>query len=177
MKSHATLKPVAVLMLVGLMAVLPARQGMAETVQDDLAILRSTLHADRTALVAEAMQLSEEEGKAFWPLYREYQVNLDKANDGLVKLVLEFVDLYPDVPEERAAQMLKAYSVFEKNRVDIRMDYLKKFAKTLTTVKALRLAQVENRLDLMIRLQLANTLPVVPVKAEPQAPAASPTQK
>ena len=122
------------------------------------------MKADRTAVVAEIMQLSEEEGKAFWPLYREYRAAMDVVNDGLMKLILEYSDVYPNVPEDRAEKMLRDYSAFEKKCVDTRAAYLKKFARIITPVKAMRLAQVENRLDLTVRMQLAGIIPLVSAK-------------
>jgi hypothetical protein len=145
----------------GVLAVASPVSAAEPSIQDQIAVLRASLKADRVAVVAEAMQFTEEEGKAFWPIYREYAAALDKVNDGLVKLVLEFADVYPNGPEERAGKMLKDYIAFEKKHADTRATYLEKFAKTLTSAKALRLAQVEKRLDLMLRLELASGLPLM----------------
>jgi hypothetical protein len=166
MTSKCYLLTAASLVLACVLAVLPAPGGAAETVLDDIAVLRATLKADRTVVVAEAMQLTEEEGKAFWPLYREYRAVMDTVHDGLVKLVLEYADIYPNVPEDQARQMLKDYNALETKRLDTRVAYLKRFAKTITSAKALRLAQVENRLDLGLRLQLAGVIPLVPAQAK-----------
>jgi hypothetical protein len=174
MKAKVVFHLVAALIMVGVMAVVPAQPAMAEGVQDEIAVLRDSLKADRTVMVAEAMQLSEADGAVFWPIYRAYRADLDKVNDGLIKLVLEYADVYPNVPEERAGQLLKGYLALERKLVDTRADYLKKIAKSLTAAKALRLAQVENRLDLMIRLQLAGAVPLVPAKEKQADPAVSP---
>jgi hypothetical protein len=40
--------------------------------------------------------------------------------------------------------------------------HLKKFTKVLPKSKALRFSQLENRLDLAMRLQLASVIPLVP---------------
>lgn len=150
--------------------VAPAWCGAAPNAADELALFRETLKVDRMVLVAEVMKLTEEEGKAFWPLYREYRAAQEKVGDGLLKLVLEYADAYPNVPEDRAAKMLKEYTTLEKKLVDVRVDYLRKFAKTLTAAKALRLAQIENRLDIVVRLQIAGTLPLMPAKPEAAPP-------
>jgi hypothetical protein len=163
MKSNCVLLSSVCLALAGVLSVVPLT-ATAQTVVDEIAVLRDSLRADRTAVVAEEMQLTEEEGKAFWPLYRDYRTNMEAINDGLVKLVLEYADLYPNVPEDRAREMLKDYTALERKQVDARAAYLKKAARTLTAVKVLRLAQVENRLDLAVRLQLAGAVPLLPVR-------------
>jgi hypothetical protein len=131
---------------------------------DELEVIRSAHKTDRKPAVAEAMQLTEEESVAFWPLYREYRAAMDKIGDGLVKLVLEYADAYPDVPEERAKRLLKDYTALEEDFTDRRTSYLKKFGRILPAAKALRFAQIENRLDLAVRLQLAGAVPLAPAK-------------
>lgn len=147
----------------GLMFAVPVPRAGAQSVLDDIAVIRESLRLDRTVVVAEAMQLTEEEGKVFWPLYREYRSALDGVHDGLVKLVLEYTDAYPNVPEKKAAQLLKDYTALEVEYAETRATYMKKIAKTITAAKAVRLAQVENRLDLALRVQLAGIIPLAPV--------------
>jgi hypothetical protein len=118
------------------------------------------INLDRKVVVAENMQLTDEEGKVFWPLYREYRVAMDQINDGLIKFVKEYTDAYPNITEERAGKILCEYIALEKKLMEARAVYLKKISKTLSAVKTLRLAQVENRLDLVVRLQIAGTVPL-----------------
>jgi len=56
---------------------------------------RSTIKADRQAVVAKVMRFNEEEGRAFWPLYHRYRADMDKVSDGIETLVLEYARLYP----------------------------------------------------------------------------------
>lgn len=134
----------------------------ADNVTDALAVVRSTYSTDRQAFLAETMQLTERESAAFWPLYRQYRAAQEKTGDGLVKLVLEYADSYPNVPADRAQRWLKDYTALEKELAGTRAWYLKKFTKILPPAKALRFVQLENRLDLVLRLQLASAIPLVP---------------
>jgi len=141
---------------------LPAQPATAQTATDEIEALRGLLKADRKVVIAEAMQLTDAESAAFWPLYREYRAQMDKLGDGIVKLVLEYADAFPNVPEDRAGKMLKDYLALEKDLVSVRAKHLKKVTKVLRKSKVLRFAQVENRLDLALRLQMAGALPLVP---------------
>lgn len=141
---------------------LPAQPATAQTATDEIEALRGLLKADRKVVIAEAMQLTDAESAAFWPLYREYRAQMDKLGDGIVKLVLEYADAYPSVPEDRAAKLLKNYLALEKDLVSVRAKHLKKIAKVLPASKVLRFAQLENRLDLVLRLQMASAVPLVP---------------
>ena len=142
--------------------VISASASAAENLTDAIEVVRSTYKADRQALLAETMKLTESESAAFWPLYRSYRADLDKLGDGLVKLVLEYADVYPNVPEKRAQEMLKSYTALEQKLASKRAWYLKRAGKILPAAKALRWAQLENRMDLGLRLQLAGIIPLVP---------------
>ncbi len=59
--------------------------------------------------------------------------------------------------------MLKDYTNLQQKRVDKRTAFLKKFTRVLPAAKALRFAQVETRLDLLVQLQLAAEVPLAPI--------------
>jgi hypothetical protein len=138
----------------------------AQTVEEQIQAARTALEADRHAVVTEALQLTDTEAGAFWPLYHRYRAAMDQHGDALAALVLEYADLYPDVPETRAKELLKQLTGLERKLVDTRASYLKKVARTLPATKALRFAQVENRLDLALRLKLAAGIPLVPMEGK-----------
>lgn len=143
---------------------LPAQPAGVQRVTDQIEVLRGLLQADRKVVIAEAMQFSLPEDTAFWPIYSEYRAEMDKVGDGLVKLVLEYADLHPNVPEDRAAKLLKDYLTLEKELVTVRAKYLKKFTHVLPNSKVLRFAQLESRLDLALRLQMASAIPLAPIE-------------
>lgn len=151
------------ILLAALSALLvPPGLGAAENMTDALELVRSSYRTDRQALVAETLQLSESESSVFWPIYKSYRADMDKLGDGLVKLVLEYADVYPDVPDDRAQQLLKDYTALEEKLASKRSWYFKRVGKALSAAKALRWAQLENRMDLILRLQLAGAVPLMP---------------
>ena len=160
MKSNPVIKANLIAFIAAL--VMAASAGAAENPADAIEIVRATYQADRQAFLAETLQLTESESAAFWPLYRSYRAEMDKLGDGLVKLVLEYADVYPNVPEKRAQAMLKEYSRLEQKLASKRAWYVKRAGKVLPAAKALRWAQLENRMDLGLRLQLAGIIPLVP---------------
>jgi hypothetical protein len=62
--------------------------------------------------------------------------------------------------------MLKELAGLEKKQVAIRATYLKKIGNVLPAAKTLRFAQVESRLDLAVRLELAANIPLVPIEGK-----------
>jgi len=141
-----------------------AGQTNAQTVDDQINVARTALKADRRATVAEAMQFSASEAKAFWPLYEQYRAEMDKSGAAVLKLVKEYAQLYPDVPDERAKVMLKDLAKLEQQLVATRNSYLKKIGKVVSPAKTLRFAQVESRLDLVLRIGIAAEIPLLPIE-------------
>jgi len=161
MKTESLAKTLAFVLLAAVAASLPTRAA-AQNVVDQIEVVRGALKADRKTVIAVGMQLTDEESTGFWPIYRDYRVAMDKLGDGRIELVLEYADLYPNVPEDRAKQMLKKYAALEEKTVSVRNKYLKKLGKVLSASKVLRFAQLENRLDLAVRVQVAASVPLVP---------------
>jgi hypothetical protein len=151
-----------IISLSGLLAA-PLSHAFAQSNQDLIEVARSAVNADRKAVVVAAMELTDEESKSFWPLYREYRSAMDKINDQRMDLVLGYAKLYPNIPDIEAKQILKTYTSLEQKHVEQRSNYLKKFEDVLPAAKALRFAQVETRLDLLVQLNLAARIPLTPI--------------
>ncbi len=134
---------------------------------DQIETVRALYKGDREAVVREALALTEAEGAKFWPLYREYRADMERLGDGLVKLVLEYAELYPSVPPARAESLLRQYTSLEVKLAKKRAAYVHRAAKYISPAKALRWAQVENRADLALRLQLASVIPLAPTTVQP----------
>jgi len=158
------LRALSMASLTAAMLAIPVRHACAQTPQDLIEVARSVITADRKAVVVATMELTEEEGKSFWPIYHEYRAEMGKITDDLMNLVLDYAKLYPTVPEERAKQMLETYTSLQQKHVDKRAAYLKKFATVLPAAKALRFAQVETRFDLLVQLNLAARIPLAPIR-------------
>src|SRR5215471_13398714 len=90
-----------------------AAVAQAQLPRDSIEVLRSELRTDRKVLVAEQMKFTEPESQGFWPIYGSYRAEVDRVNDRLVELMLEYADLYPNVPDQRANEMLKRLAKIE----------------------------------------------------------------
>jgi hypothetical protein len=153
----------SIILLTAGMAALVGK-GNAQTADDQIQAGRSALKVERKATVAGALQLTEQEGTAFWPLYGQYRAEADKLGDALLKLIKDYAHLYPNVPDDRAKVMLKELCDLEKRLVLTRNSYLQKIEKVISPAKTLRFAQVESRLDLALRLGMASEIPLVPIE-------------
>jgi hypothetical protein len=129
--------------------------------RDAIEVLRADLKANRKAVIAQEMHLTDRESEEFWPIYNSYRGEVDKVTDRLVELILEYSDLYPNVPEEKASEMLKQLGELESQLLGIKRKYFKKLEKVLPPSKVFRFAQLDNRYDLATRVEMAASIPLM----------------
>lgn len=133
-------------------------------------VLLETIRSNRKAMVAVNLALGPEEAARFWPLYERYQGELDAIGDRVARILEDYIASFRDLSDEKALQLMEAYLAAETERVKVRSAYLPEFAKVLAGRTAVRFYQIENKMDAVLRYDLAATIPVVEEGSE--APAA-----
>lgn len=131
-----------------------------ESVRADEQIILKQVQTDKRAVYARTLQLTDSESRAFWPIYDEYEVAAKKVDDKFLALVDEFAQKYATMTDADAAQMLKTKMALEQERMALKQKYTKKIAKAVPATKALRYAQVETRIENMIRRDVYSLIPL-----------------
>ena len=129
--------------------------------QTETGILLDTIRANRKAFVAVNLQLDAEEAKQFWPLYDRYQKEISAIGDRVVSIVEEYTATFRDLSNDKALQLMEGYLAAEAERLQVRRTYLGEFAKILPGRTLARFYQIENKMDAVVRYDLAATIPVV----------------
>jgi hypothetical protein len=132
----------------------------AQTMQDEIAMTRAEIQADRQAIVAATLDLPEAKGEAFWPMYREYRAEMDVQGDRVWKLLIDFADKYESLSDADASVLLKEWLAIEKKQSDIRSAWSGKFSKAIGAASTARFFQIESKLDSLIRLELTVDVPL-----------------
>ena len=132
-----------------------------EAADANLDILRDTIRANKKAFVAANLTLTDAEAKDFWPLYDRYQAELKGVNDRLVKLIDDYTTHYRELTDAEAGKIAADYLAVEEDRAKVRRTYFADFTKVLPGKKAARFYQIENKMDAVIRYDLASHIPVV----------------
>jgi hypothetical protein len=127
----------------------------------NLDVTRQLVRTNRRAIVDAAMELSLEESRAFWPVYREYEVDLLEVNDRMAEVVEAYLAQGQTLSEEAAEAMLDEVLAIQWARLELSQRCARKLGRTLTPQRVLRFLQVEQRLDIAIRSELANQIPLV----------------
>ncbi len=128
---------------------------------DNMQILREKIQADKKLVVAEAMDLTEGEAKAFWPVYQAYQKDLQALGDRMVKLIREYAAGYKTMTDDAAKKLLNDYVALEQDRLKLMQSYLPKFRSVIPHRKVARYYQIENKIRAAINYELASAIPLV----------------
>jgi hypothetical protein len=68
-----------------------ATQSAADT---NMEILKQKIKADKRFLVSSNMGLTDAESQAFWPLYDDYQMELQQVNEQFGKTIMDYAEVY-----------------------------------------------------------------------------------
>jgi Spy/CpxP family protein refolding chaperone len=150
--------PLAVALCVTALPVLAQAQD-AGLATDEQILLKQVM-TDRKSVYASNLKLTEAESAKFWPIYDEYEAKVKKVNDRFLANLNRFVEQYDTLSEKDATEVLSEKMAIEKEREMLKQEYTRKVAKVLPPTKALRYAQIETRLDNMIRRDVYSLIPL-----------------
>ena len=128
---------------------------------DNMEVLREKLRADKKAVVAEVLELTESEARSFWPVYNAYQSDMVTHYDRLLKLIETYAKSYDSMTDQVATSLLQQYLGLERDHVAILTSYLPRFQKVLPPRKVAKLYQVENKARALVNYELARGIPLV----------------
>ncbi len=126
-------------------------------------ILRDKLKADKKLLIAENLGLTESEAPKFWPIYEEYQKELEAINQRLVQTIQGYATEYNarTLTDEKAKTLMTEALAAEEAELALKKKYLDRLNGILPAMKAVRYLQMENKIRALVRLDLAAEIPLV----------------
>lgn len=131
-------------------------------------LLRQDLRTMKTAIVTDGMMLSDEEGEAFWPVYREYDFELQKIWDARLAVITSYAESFDSMDDATADQIMKEAMKVSKARAELRTKYYKKMKKEVGAIVAARFSQIDGIIQNIVDLQIASELPLV-IRTAPEA--------
>lgn len=162
MKIKFVKKTISVALVIALWSIGPLSWAQDKPA-NNLAIIHEKLKADKKLIVAKYMELTESEAKRFWPVYEEYQKDLQKNNERLLRLLESYAADYRNksLTDDKAKQLLDEWIAIEQDEGKRRSTFAPRVLKALPAKKAARYLQIENEFRTLLRYDLAATVPLV----------------
>ena len=129
--------------------------------QEYIALLRKDISGQKAKLLGTVMQFDAEDAAKFWPIYRDYQAELNKLNDLRVANIQEYARTYTQMTDEKADELTNTGMAYQKQRGELLAKYYERVKQQLGAITAARFVQVEHQLLMLIDLKVASALPVV----------------
>jgi hypothetical protein len=139
-----------------LLSVLPA---LAQT-RSDVEVTRADIQADRKAIVAANLPLTDAQGAAFWPLYQEYRGEMSKIGDRTLKLVTDYAKSFDTMTDVQATALMSEHLAIQRDVIKVKDKYRPRFEKVIPPKLVLRFYQVENRLDVILQMGVLSEIPL-----------------
>ena len=133
---------------------------------DNMQILLEKVKADKKLLVADNMQFTEAEAKAFWPVYEKYQTELFLIRTRTLKLIKDYAAAYEKMTNSTAKKLLDESMTIEALRLKLAKTYLSEFRKVLPDTKVVRYYQIDNKINAGVYYELAARIPLVKMEKQ-----------
>jgi len=131
--------------------------------QEELELSREVQELKRKAIVVKTLQLSTEEDRNFWSLYKDYRSAMGKINEAKYEMIKSFADSFnkKSLDDQQASKLLDRFLFLEKRRLMVWSSYVPKFKQILPAKKTVRFFQIENKMDAIIGFAMAGQIPLV----------------
>ena len=147
------------LLLCGLVPLSVAQEQPADNMQ----LLREKIQADKKRVVATHMALTEAEAQGFWPLYDQYQNDLQKINQRIANLLESYAADFQSksLTDAKAKQLIAEAVAIEQAEAQLKSTYALQLSKVLPVRKVARYLQIENKIRAIVKYDIASGVPLV----------------
>ena len=139
----------------------PALYAEGRDSDSDVELLRADVRTKKMELVAERMQFTGNEADAFWPLYRQYEVELAAINDKKIGVIRDYMASHDRLDGAHAKELAQRVFEVDQMTLDLRKKYFQEMTGVLSPKTVVRFLQLERRLQQLVDVQLASEFPLI----------------
>ena len=136
-------------------------QSFSQVSSTEQELIKSYFKLTKMALVEEAMALSEQDGKIFWPLYKQFDAEASKLNQYRIDYLNVYVSQVENITSEQVDAFLKQANTYNKKMAALKSKYYTLMKKELSSKAALRFMLVEEYIQTAVKYEMLETLPWV----------------
>ena len=126
-----------------------------------VALNRSNVQFEKTAILTQNLSLSDEDGRKFWPLQRNYENDLEKLGDQRLELIRDYVKNWDNLSDDTAKSLGRRLLEYHKKRVELAQKYFDRISKEISPTVAAKFFQLEIQLEDLTDLAVASAVPLV----------------
>jgi hypothetical protein len=154
-KSVLLTSTLAMLALAPLCLAQTQQPGIGTTIE----IVRANMRAERATIISTAMNFSDKDTEAFWPIYRKYEYDRSTLDDGRVAVIKEYTEKFSTLNDADAKAMAQRMFDCDSHLAALKKRYFKKLNAVLPAVTVTKFFQLDHRIDLLIDMKVEAALP------------------
>jgi len=128
--------------------------------EEQIALARQSAHTDRQVLIMGNMHFTSEESAQFWPAWKEYRAAISANTDRTLVLIADFAEHYEDMTDQKADELMTDSFSIKMQDLVIKQKFANNIKKFMPAKKAMRVIQIENKLDAALQMKLASGIPL-----------------
>ncbi|MEM0930567.1 MAG: hypothetical protein AAGI89_14865 [Pseudomonadota bacterium] len=132
----------------------------AQTQRDKFEVAFEAQETRRRAIVAQGLELTEEEAEKFWPLYDAYRNDVKGVELRLVQNLSSFANNFETLDDEIAEELMGSAVDIEADMARLNRDHFKRVRRVLEPVHALRYFQLDQYIDTAQRMSVQRQIPL-----------------
>jgi hypothetical protein len=150
-------------MLVGIVFAQETQQQQQQkmNMNDYLALAKEDLAVQSKKLMLVNMQLTEEEGKKYWPIYDGYFAERSKIMDERMNMFKMIDEKYGSMTDEDAAKIAETFFDIEDKLSKLEKDTYNKIKDELSGLRGIQFLQIQRQIDTIVRLQISSQFPLL----------------
>jgi hypothetical protein len=149
---------------------LNAMAGSAQAVQitvkpltdDDIKLIRQDVQSIKDDVIRDTMQFNDTEAAAFWPVYKQYAQEQHAIAEKRFGIITDYAKTIDTMTDANASDLTQRMFQVESDTQALRQKYFPKFEAAIGAKRAAKFYQVDSRLTLIVNLQLASEIPLIP---------------
>jgi len=128
----------------------------------DIQLLRQDIQTQKNQIVRDTMKFSEPEAAAFWPIYKEYAGEQQAIAAKRWNVIVDYAQNIEKMDDNKAHDLSQRMFAIDDDFQGLKKRYYPRFEKALGAKRAAKFYQVDNRLSLIVNLQLSSEIPLIP---------------
>ena len=133
-------------------------QGMSP---QELQLMRQDLRKQKQKLIAENLPMTESEAVKFWAVYQKYSKELQEINDEKFEMIHSYAQNWRSMSNDDALIFMRRWLEIDEKVTQLRSKYLLLLRDVLPGRKTAAFFQLDQRISMMINLEIASQLPLL----------------
>lgn len=139
----------------------PVSDDFQPITDEDIQMMRKDIRSQRKQIIAANLKLTDAEAEKFWPVYEQYISELVNINGTKYALIKRYVETRGVLTDTEAETAVNQWVGVDQSVAELRKRYIPIFRKVLSPKNTALFYQLDRRVQLLIDLQLASSLPMI----------------